>query len=354
MDHHQQKQSFFQHYLYLIIALTIILIIGSFLLIKYTNLSQNIVSPPQKIELDLIVITTKNCPECFDIDFLADQITSSNISLKSKLNIDYSSLKSAAIVKQYNITKVPALIIQGNLEEYPQLFNFLTPYIAKQENSYIINTPEPPYVETATNLARGQVHTYYLIKENCPQCKELDGLLETLKPLANLEVVEVVPSTSPLGKEMIAKYNINFLPTILFSPDAYLYQDLQKLWSDIGTIESDEYLVFRKPQPPYYDLPLGQVKGLVTATIIADKTCPNCKNISKTFELMQYYIPFTKHRTLDKNMVEAQGLIQKYKITTLSTIILTGDIKTYQDFQQSYSSRGTFEYDGTYVLRIIE
>ena len=129
---------------------------------------------------------------------------------------------------------------------------------------------------------------------------------------------------------------------------------LQKLWLDIGTIESDEYLVFRKSQPPYYDRSSGQVKGLVTSTIIQDKSCTNCKNISKALDAMQYYLPFAKQRTLDKNIVEAQGLIQKYKITSLPTIIVTGDLQPYPDFHQSYSSRGTFEYDGTYVLRIIE
>ena len=43
--------------------------------------------------------------------------------------------------------------------------------------------------------------------------------------------------------------------------------------------------------------------------------------------------------------------LKKYKITSLPTILLRGDLEEYQVFLQIWNSVGTKEADGTYVFR---
>lgn len=50
------------------------------------------------------------------------------------------------------------------------------------------------------------------------------------------------------AEEIITKYNITKIPTFLVSPEANDNQALIQVWSEVGTIEEDGYLVFRSPE----------------------------------------------------------------------------------------------------------
>jgi hypothetical protein len=56
-------------------------------------------------------------------------------------------------------------------------------------------------------------------------------------------------------------------------------------------------------------------------------------------------------RTVEVNSAEGKDLIKKYKITAVPTILLSGDLEEYENFQQVWPQVGTVEADGMHVFR---
>jgi len=72
--------------------------------------------------------------------------------------------------------------------------------------------------------------------------------------------------SSPQGKDLIAKYNITKAPTLLISPEAKAYDTLTQVWTEVGTVESDGWYVFRATEQMgnYTDLLTNQVMNATT------------------------------------------------------------------------------------------
>ena len=48
------------------------------------------------------------------------------------------------------------------------------------------------------------------------------------------------------GKNLIKKYAITNVPTIILSPETKKYHSIAKVWPQVGTIEKDGSFIFRK------------------------------------------------------------------------------------------------------------
>ena len=54
------------------------------------------------------------------------------------------------------------------------------------------------------------------------------------------------PLSGQEGKNLVGKYNIKKVPTVLLSPEASAYEALSQVWERVGTVESDGVFVFRE------------------------------------------------------------------------------------------------------------
>jgi hypothetical protein len=176
-----------------------------------------------------------------------------------------------------------------------------------------------------------------------------------LKQQVAIKEVKKVGITSTEGKALVKKYNISVVPTLIFDSEASLYPTISGVWKNVGTVEKDGSLVMRMVNPPFYSIPEERMKGLVTLTTITDKSCTECYNASiNKLILQQMGVQLEKEKTLDVLMPEAQGLITKYKITKVPTIVVTGDVSSYASLVKAWKDVGSVESNGAYVLRKVE
>src|SRR5665811_2194818 len=78
---------------------------------------------------------------------------------------------------------------------------------------------------------------------------------------------QVINSQLSDGKELIAKYKIKLVPTIILTGDVGAYPSLINVWSQVGTIEEDGAYIFREGVKQ-----MGIYKDLTTNEIIKPTT----------------------------------------------------------------------------------
>ncbi len=343
-------------------GLTVLYVLGSIILVlvfvniwQIYSLQQMFGAKSTAVELpkiELAIITANSCTNCFDITTIASKLSSLGVEIKDQVTIDYENASAQAFLTKYKVSHVPALIIKGDVEKSAQLKALLSELAVESEGNYILPSPMPPYIDLATGKMRGEVKAVLLEKENCEQCADLTALVELLKQQIWVGETKKVTIGSTEGKALVKKYNISVVPTLILNSEAGLYPTISGAWKNVGTVEQDGALVMRVVNPPYYSISEGRVKGLVTLTTIEDKSCTECYNASiNRLILRQMGVQLEKEKTLDLLMPEAQGLVTKYKITKVPTIVLTGDMSSYATLVKAWAEVGSVESDGSYVLR---
>ena len=103
------------------------------------------------------------------------------------------------------------------------------------------------------------------------------------------------------------------------------------------------------------DITEKKVKGLVTLTLLDDKSCIECYNVSlHKLVLDRFNMYIEDERMVDITDSEGKYLINKYSITQVPTIILSGEVSEYTALTNIWDQVGTVEEDGSYVFRKLE
>lgn len=119
----------------------------------------------------------------------------------------------------------------------------------------------------------GLVNLTYLVDSTCPACYKAD---QVQKPILTqgygiaLNYERAVDISSFEGQNLISRYNITKVPTVLLSADADQYANLKNVWKNVGTVEADGWYVFREMQQLqgviYKDLVTNQITGQAAPT----------------------------------------------------------------------------------------
>jgi len=81
----------------------------------------DVASGQLKGEVTVTYITDAACKECYDVKLHEASLTNFGVPLANAKTVDISSDEGKALLKQYNITKVPTIIITGQPGEYKSL-----------------------------------------------------------------------------------------------------------------------------------------------------------------------------------------------------------------------------------------
>ena len=216
-------------------------------------------------ELNVVTIIDSNCQACFNVQtMIASLKSAAGVSIVKDEAIDYTSDEGVELIQKYALTRVPVLLVDGDLEKafanVPGLQN------AGQRNddgTLIVSSIPPPYVEVVSGALKGAFTLTYLSDSSCKECYDvrahrgaLAGLVMTPAEEKNLDISEEE------GRVLADKYQIVSVPTILLSGDLEEYAQLAQVWPQVGTVEKDGTHVFRAGQPlmgAYKDLKTGKV-----------------------------------------------------------------------------------------------
>lgn len=188
---------------------------------------------------------------------------------------------------------------------------------------------------------------------NCEECYEIKPMIEALKQNnVKINTEKTIESGSAEGQELIKKFNINKLPTLLLTGELEKDANLKNLWLKIGEIK-DNTFVLRQVGAPYVLVESGEVVGQVRLIMLTDKSCQECYNVNEHQQILkQFGFPLTNTQTIDSGSAAGQKLISQYQIKLLPTIILTGELEVYPTLKAIWPQVGTVEKDGAYIFRV--
>ncbi len=307
-----------------------------------------VVPAPAVPTVTIYKISAPGCTQCKSYDAQVAQIKTSAAGVAfTEKSLDGTTKEAKDIAAQYGVTRAPAVIMTGAVDKVSAPLGWTS-------KNGAITSPvmAPPYISIATGKVAGLVNSVIVNTPACTQCTDLTQFTTALKQngviLANEKVID---STTQEGKTYIAKYGAKTTPFLVLSEGFGAYDTLAAEWSNVGSMVGNEYLMDIK-LPPYYDLEGEKVRGLVSMTLIADKVCTDCSDLSvykNIFE--QTGIKIDQYSALDISDTGASDLAKKYNVNKLPTFILTGDIEAYgPEFIKSIQTGGTIDL-GAFVFR---
>lgn len=185
----------------------------------------------------------------------------------------YDSDSGKALVKKYNITAVPTAIFSPAAAGYPIFIQaWTTAGTVDADGSYILRSLSPPYYDLSTQSVRGLVDAIYLTDKSCGTCYNVTLHKTIFQQNFGIDFQKetTYDVSDTTGADLVKKYNITDVPTVILTGDAAAYKQLEQAWSQVGTTEKDGAMVFRQigllQGITYKDLSTGKVVTAASAT----------------------------------------------------------------------------------------
>jgi hypothetical protein len=217
-------------------------------------------------------------------------------------------------------------------------------------------TPPTPNI---TPPLKTKVNITLINEARCTQCESTSLLLDQIKtfiPSAGLEIdtVSTLDSDDADAKQLISKYSIKKLPSLIISKEASSIPSFEEGWSNVGGVkESDGAFVYKEVYPPYFDLDAESIVGLVEVIEISSG-CLECYDASSFVDYLSSEnvgMYFTNKTSYAANSSEAEMLMKKYNITKLPAFFLSEQASVYPPINLTWTEYGSIESDGWYVYR---
>lgn len=212
----------------------------------YYNLSSNRVDGV----VNVTELRASSCVDCFNISAMVDMLSGAQIGMRvgSITSYEYNSSEGKALLAKYNITKVPSMLLSPDAGAYPSLAKAWSNVgTIEPDGAYVYREVYAPYINLTSGSVIGHVSIIELTDQSCTDCYNVsvhyDGLRQQGGMVFTNRTTYAMNSTT--GQQLIKKYNITAVPTIVLSPDALSYAGFGNYWGQIGSVESDGWLVLR-------------------------------------------------------------------------------------------------------------
>ncbi len=198
-------------------------------------------------EVQLIRIVDSSCEECFSTDNVVDLFKQGGVKIGEDKTLEYTSSEADVLIKKYNIQKIPAIIVSKEILEYEAIKSVWDQLNATEKDGFFaLHAVFPPYRDVSTNEIKGLVSLIMLNDSSCATCYDVNLHKLSLSRFGvKISSETVYDIFSSQGKQLLNKYNITKVPTILLSPDANIYTSFIPVWETVGVIDADGWFVFR-------------------------------------------------------------------------------------------------------------
>jgi len=182
---------------------------------------------------------------------------------------------------------------------------------------------------------------------DCPECTSLDNIAGIVRSRrVNITKENKISWMSAAGQGALSQYNLTRAPAIIITGETQTLF-IEPFW------RVRDALVLTNAPPPYMDVKTGTVKGRVTMTVIVPKSCKECFSLSNSLSQINDAIMIQETKTLDADEDSAKALIKRYELDKVPSLILSKDAELYSIINRSWEELGTWESDGSLVLRSI-
>src|SRR3989344_1011835 len=304
-------------------------------------------------ELELVKIVSENCDSCFDIEEAIEELKSQNVNItKEEFFLD-NSVGGKELINKYNLKKLPTIIVSGEIDKSEQLVNYFEEKGEIKEDRFIFTALVPPYLDSTTSQIKGLVNIKHIIDSSCADCVDLTPISSALQQQGLfVKDEQSIEYNSNEGKELIKKFSVKEIPAVLISEEVDYYPEIKDALLQSGATKKEGFYAVHSTLPPYRDLAQNKIVGLVDVVYLTKNDCPVCYDVSVNRNiLLRFGLTLNKENTHDINSPEGKQLVQKYNIKKVPIIILSPDAKYYHSLEQVWTSVGTIENDGWFVMR---
>ena len=297
------------------------------------------------VEVTGIDIISAACAECTPLTSLLGPVKSARLNITKELTGDYKSEASQQLITKYGITRLPTVIIAGEIDKVS------LPGFTKTDNALIYSGTPPPYVDASTGKVKGLVSLTYVNASSCRECQDLTPAVQRLRTLIKVADFKVIDKDSQEGKKLVAEYDMARLPGLLISSEVNEYPLAAQLVLAGGTVKKNGTIALGA-NAPYLNVSAGKVAGITRVILLNDSSCAGCYDVTMHLPILKRFQVYTgSMKAVDAASVDGKDLISKYKITAVPTIIVTGDASAYPELVGIWPSVGTTEKDGALVFR---
>lgn len=304
--------------------------------------------------IKLTKITTPQCSDCFNLEPAVAVFNKQNVSVGEEKSLDFNSSEAQSLIKQLGIKRLPTYIVTGEVSKN-NLESFVKSNGEIKDNTFVFTKVTPIFIDATTKKEMGKVTATILTDPACSQCFDPKLTVEAFKK-SGVKITDQkeLPWNSTEGQKIINQYKITKVPTFLLSSDVDYYDNIKSNWPKIGTVEPDKTYIARTLLLPFRDLEKGQVLGLIDVVYLTDSTCSDCykpETVQKNILTQGFGVGLKSERKVDISGGEGKGLVAKYKITKVPTMLLSANTDQYVQLKNVWKSVGTVETDGWYVFR---
>lgn len=253
----------FFYLVFLLIAVLFLIFFGYIIINKkIQDRQQEIAAEPA--ELEAIELMDKSCENCFDASYLFNVLKEQNVVFERIREVDINSEEGKALKDQYKVTKIPIVFITGEINKNKDFLNAFQAY-GQAKNDVLISDVYPPYIDLTKNETVGLVDLTIIYDATCTDCYNTKKHLDFLKAEGiNPATTTKLDVSDEQAQQLITKYNITKVPTIILSPAAKYYKIFTEHWQEVGTVASDGYYIYTAPEKigTYKDLSTNEIKAV--------------------------------------------------------------------------------------------
>ncbi len=306
--------------------------------------------------LELVNIIDSSCQDCASTSAISTAIKNQKVKVVSEKTLEMNSQEAQQLISKYKITKVPVLLVLGEITRDEKVDSLLVQLGGIKSQGAVYINSDPPYVDIATNQVKGRVSVTNIVDSSCSLCFSFKNFADSLKT-NGVKIVEekTLEYNSSAAKDLMSTFSIQKVPAMILSKDAAEYAILQSTFSQLGTTEKSGYYALDAPLPPYRNISIDKVDGLITLINLDDKTCTTCYNVSVHKQiLLQYGVQPANSTSVDVSSDAGKSLVSKYNITKVPTILLSPDASLYTSLASIWSLVGEISSDGWFVFNSVE
>ncbi len=197
--------------------------------------------------VNLKEIQDTNCKNCMSLFQIQEQLENWGVKIDNSEIVDSSFPNGKKLIKDNKLTFLPSLLISKDIEEYWWVFPQIKNSFVEKGDYYLFKNSIPPYKEISTGQIKGIVDIMYIENKTCKECFNVTQLGESFQSLGvYIEKERFIDISSNEGKDILSKYNITFIPTVILSREVQDYETIKKTLEQVGTFEKDGLFVFRK------------------------------------------------------------------------------------------------------------
>ncbi len=309
-------------------------------------------SAPALPKIQITTLSASTCTDCFDLSEAIALAKGAGANVTEEKKIEFNSPEGKSLVAKYAVAKIPTIIITGETANASGLSSLG----AKADDGAIVFDKQTPiYLDAQTGEARGRVEATLIGDSSCADCVNYAEVINQLTQ-AGIKISKTanVEYSDDEGRQIIAKYNITQVPTLLLSKDAKEYGVITQAWSNIGDIATDGTFVLRQNSAPYRDLQKDEIAGRVSVIYLSDDSCTECYNATvHTPILLRFGLKLAEEKNVSVQSAEGKQLVSKYNVTAVPTILVSPEASVYPAFLQVWEQVGSTERDGWLVFRNI-